>query len=136
MQWLIDPYLFSFFSSDSNTMDSDETEAETRGVSHMMLPDVFILVSDEDDPSTKGTEPVERVSLTKESCAHFEKVGVFFFFPCKSYLISMYSKKGKARFNYVKQETKTKGVSQTLNEEPTRNQSPLEDSKTPVKKKG
>lgn len=69
-----------------------DSEVETQGVSHMVLPNVFVLVSDEteDDISTNWTESIEsspqRVSLTKKSGAHFQKVGVFSF--CESlYLI-------------------------------------------------
>lgn len=74
-----------FFSAGSSTVDSEETEAETHCVSHMVLPDVFVLVSDEteDDLSNNLTVSIEsspqRVNLPKKSGAHFGKVGFFFF---------------------------------------------------------
>lgn len=66
-------------------MDTDKTEAETQGVSHMLLPDVFVLVSDEmeDDLSNNWTVSIEsspqRVGLPKKSGAHFQNVGAIFF---------------------------------------------------------
>lgn len=59
-----------------------DSEAETQGVSHMVLPDAFVLVSDETegDLSNNWTASIEScsqsVSLPK-SGAHFQKVGVY-----------------------------------------------------------
>ncbi|MCJ8746931.1 hypothetical protein PDJAM_G00147480 [Pangasius djambal] len=98
--------------SGSSTVDSEGTEAEPPGVSHMVLPDVFVLVSDETEDDlcndlTVSTESSpQRLSLPKKSGAHFQK------------------------------ELKTEAVSQTLIEESTQNQSPLVDIKTPVRKRG
>lgn len=70
----------------SSSVDTDTTEAETQGVSHMLLPDVFVLVSDEmeDDLSNNWTVSIEsspqRVRLPKKSGAHFQNVGVLFIY--------------------------------------------------------
>lgn len=64
----------------------EETEAESEGVSHMVLNDVFVLISDEmeDDLSSNWTEPIKgsppRVSLPKKSGTQFRKVGGFCFY--------------------------------------------------------
>ncbi|MCI4392707.1 hypothetical protein PGIGA_G00148940 [Pangasianodon gigas] len=98
--------------SGSSTVGSEETEAEPQGVSHMVLPDVFVLVSDEtedalcNDLTVSIESSPQRVSLPKKSGAHIQK------------------------------ELKTEAVSQTLIEESTQNQSPLMDIKTPVRKRG
>lgn len=67
-------------------MASKESEAETQVVSHMVLPDVFVLVCDEteDDLSNDRTVSIEsssqKVNLPQKAAIHFQKVGVFFCF--------------------------------------------------------
>ncbi|XP_034155230.2 transcription factor TFIIIB component B'' homolog isoform X1 [Pangasianodon hypophthalmus] len=98
--------------SGSSNVGSEETEAEPQGVSHMVLPDVFVLVSDEiedalcNDFTVSIESSPQSLSLPKKSGTHIQK------------------------------ELKTEAVSQTLSEESTQNQSPLVDIKTPVRKRG
>ncbi|KAK2845569.1 hypothetical protein Q7C36_010423 [Tachysurus vachellii] len=58
--------------SASSTVDSEETEAESQGVSHMVLDDVFVLVSDETDANLSNDWRV-RIEGTKEAGTHFQK---------------------------------------------------------------
>ncbi|KAK3539017.1 hypothetical protein QTP86_023621 [Hemibagrus guttatus] len=94
--------------SGSSTVDSKETEAETQVVSHMVLPDVFVLVSDETDDFSNGwTVSVEsssqKVNLPQKAGTHFQK------------------------------ELRTEDESQTSIEESTQSQSPLGEIETPSK---
>ncbi|XP_047675083.1 transcription factor TFIIIB component B'' homolog isoform X2 [Tachysurus fulvidraco] len=58
--------------SASSTVDSKETEAESQGVSHMVLDDVFVLVSDETDANLSNDWRVP-IESTQEAGTHFQK---------------------------------------------------------------